>query len=414
MKSRQTKKEKKRIVILGGGFAGVRAALDLSEYLRNMDNYEIILIDKRDYHTYYSALYEAATAQHEYVEAKRVKSAVTIPLSQIFTRTKVKVFKGFIENVDIDDGKIYTDSQVIYFDYLVTSMGSVTDFFGIPGLDKFGFTLKSVDDAIMIRNKIEEVVSQKEEANLVIGGGGFAGVEFAGEVYNLLKHECKVHKKNLKQFSITIVEGGPGYLSGLSGKVSNLAQERLKARGINARFSTLLTEAGSDYVMLDKQERLPTDVLIWTGGVRSCRVPFLNELEIDKKDRTYTTKYLNTKQFTNVFIAGDNLCFIDKRTKKPLPQTAQEAIRHGSHVAKNIYRLIRGKELMPYSAGPTRFVIPISGKYAIMYTKNIIISGFVGWVIRRLVDLRYFLSILPLWQAFKLWWFETDLFIEND
>ncbi|MDP4000772.1 MAG: NAD(P)/FAD-dependent oxidoreductase [bacterium] len=406
--------EKKHIVILGGGFAGVRAALDLGEYLKHDDKYEVILVDKKDYHLYYPALYEAATAQHGLVEANRVKNAVTIPFSSIFARSKVKHFKGFIDNVDLDDGKVVTDSRIIYFDYLVTAMGSITDYYGIKGMDKFSMTLKSLDDAIMIRNRLCEIVTKNDKANVVIGGGGFTGVEFAGEVYNLLSHECGHHKKDLDKFSVTVVEGSSGYLSGLSPKVAKLAEQRLAKNNVQAKLSSFITEVGSNYAVLNEKDRLEFDLLIWTGGVRSCNLPFNEKLEQDKKGRTVVSEFLNTSRYPNVFIIGDNVCFVDKFTKKPVPQTAQEAIRQGGLVAKNIFRQVRGKDLLPYHAGPTRFVIPISGKYAVMYTKNLIISGFMGWLLRRVVDLKYFVSVLPFLKALKLWYSETDLFIKND
>jgi NADH:ubiquinone reductase (H+-translocating) len=115
-----------------------------------------------------------------------------------------------------------------------------------------------------------------------------------------------------------------------------------------------------------------------------------------------------------VFIAGDNLCYTDPRTKKLVPQTAQEAIRQGEHVAKNIFRMVEGKEMVPYSQGPTRFIVPASGKFAILYTQNIVISGFMGWVIRKGADLRYFMSIMPLFKALRYWIFENRMFIKND
>ncbi|MBI2607410.1 MAG: NAD(P)/FAD-dependent oxidoreductase [Candidatus Doudnabacteria bacterium] len=411
---KQTLKEKKHIVILGGGFAGVRAALDLGEYFKRDDAYEIILIDKKDYHLYHAALYEAATAQHGLVEASQVKRAVVIPFGSILKRSKVKHFKAFIDHVDLDDGKVVTDSRIVYFDYLVTAMGSVSDYYGIQGMDKYAFTLKSLDDAIMIRNRIEELVSKKDKGDIVIGGGGFAGVEFAGEVYNLLKHECEYHKKDLAKFSVTILEGSSNYLPGLSEKVSKLAAERLAKQNVQGKFSSIITEVGSNYVVLNEKDRIDFDLLIWTGGVRSCVLPFSEKLEQDKKGRTVVNEFLNIRKYPNVFIVGDNVCFIDKLTKSPAPQTAQEAIRQGRLAAKNIYRLVRGKELLPYHAGPSRYVIPVSGKYAIMYTKNLIIAGFFGWMIRRFVDLRYFVSVLTFIKALKLWLSETSVFMKND
>lgn len=411
---KQKQEEKKHIVILGGGFAGVSAAISLSEYLAGNNDFEIILVDRKDYQLYHSALYEAATTEHGLVEAKKVKKTLTIPFAEIFRKSPVKVFKGYIDRIDLENGQVVTDSRIVYFDYLLIALGSIADFYGIPNLSKYGFTLKSMEDAVMIRNRVEDIVSKKDSGLIIIGGGGFAGVEFAGELHNLLKHECYHHKKNLENFRIMIVEGATNYLPGLSEKVSHLVSKRLSEMKIIPRFSTLVTDAGKDFVVLNNKEKLPSDLLIWTGGVRSCRLPVTSDLERDKKDRTQTTEFLNLKKFPNVFLAGDNLCFADPISKKIPAQTAQEAISQGKHAAKNIYRMIKRKNLLPYHMGPVRFVIPIAGKYAIFYTPNLIVTGFLGWLIRRLADLRYFLSILGPLRALDLWISENEIFIKND
>ncbi|OGE79974.1 MAG: hypothetical protein A2660_02660 [Candidatus Doudnabacteria bacterium RIFCSPHIGHO2_01_FULL_45_18] len=406
--------EKKNIVILGGGYAGVRAALDLNNYLHDSSEYEIILIDRQDYQTYYSGLYEAAATEHALVDAKKVKRTVAIPFTEIFSKTRVKVFKAFIDRIDIAEGKVITDSRIMPFDYLVVAMGSVADFYGIPNLDKYGFTLKSLEDAIMIRNRVEELVVKKDSGQIIIGGGGFAGAEFAGELHNLLKHECQQHQKDPNNFKILVVEGGSNFLPGLSDKVSAIISHRTAQMGIEAKFSTLITEAGSGYVILNLKDRMECDLLIWTGGVKSCRLPVLINLERDKKDRTLVEPVLNLKNYPQVFVIGDNACVTDPKTKKATAQTAQEAINQAKYTAKNIYRSITQKPLLPYHAGPVRFIIPVTGKYAVFYTPNLIIAGLAGWVVRKLADLRYFSSILPIFTALKFWLFENKIFMKND
>lgn len=410
----QNNLEKKSIVILGGGFAGIRAALDLHNYLHDNLDYEIILVDRKDYQCYHPGLYEAATTEHRLVEARKVKRTVTIPFAEIFGKTKVKVFKAYIDRIDLLDGKIITDSRILPFDYLVVAMGSIADFYGIPYLDKYGFTLKTLEDAIMIRNRIEEIVTKKDRATIVVGGGGFAGAEFAGEVHNLLKHECLYHDKQIENYKVVVVEGSTNFLPGLSEKVSAIVGKRLSDMGVQSKFSTLITEANKDYVMLNKTERVDCDLLIWTGGVRSCRLPLDSELERDKKDRTAVELTLNLRKFPNVFVIGDNSCFMDPINKKPVAQTAQEAVNQAKIAAKNIYRQIKGKPLLPYHAASLRFVIPVTGKFAVLYTPNLIVSGFMGWVIRKAADLRYFLSVLPWPKAFKYWLFENEIFMKND
>jgi NADH:ubiquinone reductase (H+-translocating) len=406
--------EEKNIVVLGGGFAGMRTALDLAEYLKHKPEYQVIVVDRKDYQTYYSALYEAATAEHGLVEARKIKRAVTIPFDLVFKRSKVKFHKAYIESIDMENGMVTTDSRVIPYDFLVVAMGSVADYYGIPNMDKYGFSLKTLEDAVMIRNRVEEIVTKRDSAEIVIGGGGFTGSEFAGELHNLIVHECQTHGKDLKNFKLMVVEGSTSLLPGLSDRVAQILQERFKQKAIEMRFSTLITEAGKDYVVLNNKERINCDLLVWTGGVRSCRLPVSNDLERDKKDRTPTTDNLNLKKYPRVFVAGDNLCYTDPGTKKMVPQTAQEAMRQGSHVAKNIFRMVEEKDMYPYFPGPVRYIVPASGKFAVLYTKNIIISGFPGWVIRKGADLRYFLSVMPFFKALRYWLFENRMFIKND
>jgi NADH dehydrogenase len=210
------------------------------------------------------------------------------------------------------------------------------------------------------------------------------------------------------------VEGGTGFMPGLSEKVSSIVAARISSMGIETKFSTLITEANKDYVMLNNKEKVDCDLLIWTGGVRSCRLPVDVELDRDKKDRTAVEVFLNLKSYPNVFLAGDNACVIDPVTKKPVPQTAQEAIHQAKFVARNVYRMIKDKSLAPYHAGGSIFVIPVTGKFAVLYSPNLIISGFAGWLIRKAADLRYFLSILPWTSALTYWLFENEIFVKND
>ncbi|MEO8065446.1 MAG: FAD-dependent oxidoreductase [Candidatus Doudnabacteria bacterium] len=411
---KSTNQEKKNIVIAGGGFAGVRAALDLDNYLHDNRDYEIILIDRKNYQTYQSGLYEAATTEHAFVGAKKVKRTVAIPFSDIFGKTRVKVLEAYIDRIDTKSGRVITDARIVPFEYLVIAMGSVADFYDIKNLDKFGFTLKTLEDAMMIRNRIEEIVTKKDEARIVVGGAGFAGTEFAGELHNLLKQECRQHEKNPDNFKITLVEAATGFLPGLSEKVSAIVGNRMIQMGVESKFATRITEAAGDHVVLNMKEKLDCDLLIWTGGVRSVRLPLDCELVQDSKDRTLTRSVLNLENYPRIFIAGDNLGFIDPKTKKSVPQTAQEAINQAKTVARNIYRQIRGKPAASYIPGPIRYIIPASGKFAVLYSPNLIVAGFWGWVIRKFADLQYFFSVLPLYKALAYWLFENKIFMKND
>jgi NADH dehydrogenase len=200
-----------------------------------------------------------------------------------------------------------------------------------------------------------------------------------------------------------MVEGGTNFLPGLSEKVSALLAEKMAQMSVQSRFASLITEVGKDFVMINMKERVDCDLLIWAGGVRSAKLPIDLDLEYDKKDRVVTNPSLNLKNCPNVFVAGDNLCFVDPRTKKTVLPTELEARKQGALVAKNIYRLIRRKPLRPYYPARVKFSVALPNRYAIYFTPNLMVAGFGGWLIRRVSQLRYFLSVLPVKKAFKLW-----------
>jgi NADH:ubiquinone reductase (H+-translocating) len=406
--------EQKNIVILGGGFAGIRAALDLNDYLLDQDEYQIILVDRKEFQTYQPSLYEAATAQHGLVEAKKVRRGVTIPFAQIFERTKVKVFQGFVDRVDLANGQVVTDSRVINYSHLLVALGGVSDYSNAQGVEKYGFGLKSLEEAIMIRNRVEDIVSKKDKGTMVIVGGSFVGVEFAGELHNLLKHECETHGKMLKNFQIIVADGSTSFLPGLPENVSSLATRRLNEIGVISKFSSLVTEAGNGYVVFNMKERLECDLLVWCAGIKGVPLVIDPQLELDKKGRLVTTEFLNLAKFPNVFVAGDYSGFTNPHAKRLLQQNCAEAIRQGALAAKNIYRMIKVKHLHVYAPRSTRYIIPIVGKYAVVYTPNVLVSGIFGWQIRRLMDLKYFLSVLPFFKALKFWLFENKIWTKND
>lgn len=394
---------KKQIVILGGGFAGTRAALDLDDYLLGRNDFEITLVDNKGYQYYPAGLYKAAIGEQ----------SITIPYAEIFAQTRVKFIKAYIDRIDIARACVVTDLKILPFDYLVIAMGSISDFGSIPNLDKYSFTLKSLEDARMIHGRLEDLVANRDRARIVIGGAGFAGVELAGTLRDFLQRECGRLNKDLNNFQVLIVEGGTNCLPGLSEKVSALVASKLSQISVATRFSSLITEVGKDFVILNMKQRLDYDLLIWTGGVRSNRLPTDLGLEYDKKDRILTTPSLNLPSCPNVFVAGDNLCFMDPHTKKLGLPTTLAAKRQGARAAKNIYRLIRGKPLRPYYPTGASFSIALPGQYAIYFTPNLMVSGFGGWLIRQLADLRYFLSVLPVKKALSLWLFGNKKLINK-
>jgi NADH:ubiquinone reductase (H+-translocating) len=406
--------EKKNIVILGAGFAGIRAALSLNDLLKDDSGHEIILVDKKDYHLYHCALYEVATTEKAAAEGKKARELATIPLGQIFSRTKVRVFKARVEDIDLDGGMVVTDSKILNYNYLLVALGSVADFNGVESFEKFAFSLKSLEDAVMIRNRISEIIAKKDSGRVIIAGAGLTGSEFSGEAALLVKHLCAKEGKDPAKFEILVVDGGTNFLPGFPENVSEIVSKRLVFAGVKSRFQSLITNATSSAVTINNREELECDLLVWAGGVKSAKLKALSLLERDKKDRVAVTEFLNLRKYPRVFWAGDSALVLSDSSAKPAPQTAYEAIAQGNMAAKNIFRMIQKKPLVPYLSQSLRFVIPLSGKFAAYYSPNLVFSGFFGWLLRRVIDLRYFLSILPFGSALLLWFKENRVFVKND
>lgn len=407
--------EKKQIVILGGGFAGVRAALDLSELIKENPGYQIVLVDKKDGQVYHPALYEAATTEHDLVEARKVKQAVSFPYTEVFKNSNVVCLKAYVEDIDFENGLVQTESGPRSFTYLVIALGSQPNYYGIPDLTKYAFPLKTFEDAIMIRNRVADIVSKKDKATIIIGGAGVSGVEFAAELRGLIKLLSKKYGKTPSAYKILMVEGATDFLPNLTVKASEAVSDRLRDKfQIETQFSTLVTEAGNGFVVLSNREKVGCDLLVWTGGIKSVRLPAFSLLERDKNDRLVVTDCLNLKKYPNVFVAGDLAAFKNMDTKKGLPQTKAEAVSQGSHVAKNIFRMIAREAPIAYSAKLRGYAFQVGGKYAVYHSRDLIMSGRIAWLIKRWKDWMYLRSVLPFPKAVKIWVTGSEIFTKND
>lgn len=409
--------QKQKIIIIGGGFGGVRCAKDLARFLN--DQVEIVLIDQNDYQLYYPALYEVATATKDSAGAWRLKNTATLPLEAMLKNTGGKIIQGVVERIDLASKLVVVDGGEINFDWLVVSAGSKEEFYEIPGAQQYTHPLKSFSQCIHLRNlteqRIQEVGGSSKEVRFVIAGGGFAATEFAGELRNYLLKLAKKYSVPKESIKLAIVEGAFSLLPGLNPKVSALAQKRLASFDISFKFNSRITEVGENYLILSNGEKLSADLIVWAAGVRGCGDKFGLSF-VDQKGRFSVDSTLRLKENQNTFVIGDVNCFVNEQVKKPLPQLAQVAIGEGRYVASTINKIINNLEVASYKPSNYGFIIPVSGKYAIFCSANghIIISGFLGWSMRRFADLRYFLSVLPFWFALKIWWSENILYIKND
>lgn len=421
------------VLILGGGFGGVRAALDLNKRLKSLKDVKITLIDKNDSQTFFPALYEVASVfgvNHQHPFHTKLRGTVSIPYSEIFGGTKVELVQAEINHVDIEAGHVVTaNGATIPFDYLVIALGAAASTFGVPGAEEYAFKFKSIEDGLMLSDKLEELFNAAANGerplpiNILIGGAGFTGVELAAELSNCtarIAHRHGITKHNCA--ALSLIEASPMMLPMVSDEERNKIKNRLLRLGVNIMENSPITEVMTDSVKLKNGKVLRGDIIVWSAGVKSLELfRAAKGLELDDKGRIPVNEFMQVRKYNNVFAIGDNIIFIDPKTQKPVPQMAFVAIEQGSIAAENITRLINSQSsgkpvpaLKIYKPSYDVWVAPVGGKYAVAHVGKWGIGGFLGYVAREMIDFRYFVSTLPFFKAIKLFFEEAKVFSKND
>lgn len=425
-------KAKKKIVILGAGFGGVKAAFIVCKKLKKLgleDKYEVFLVDRNQYHTYTPTLYEIATTSKNLANQIQLKSIVTFPLEIVFRGRKITLLKKVVSKLDLIDGDIhFQDGGKLKFDYLVLALGSETNYFGIPGLEENSLPLKSFLCAIKIRNKIwSKVESGAKSIKIVIGGGGATGVEIAGEIKSWL---CQL-KEEFKDCEtlVTIIEGMPTVLPGLDERIIKKVAKRLRKIGVELLLNEFIERAESDKVFLKSGLMVDYDILIWTGGVKAVSLIGTLPLKKEQKGRVVAAGEMecfpqseDLKLFGKIYGLGDAICFYDPLTNRPIPLLAQAAIEEAKIISHNIMEDIKLAEGISQTAKHKKFipqdypyVIPVGGKYAVAKIGPLVLWGFPGWVLKGLVEIYYLLfNVLPPFQAIRVWLKGLWIFMQND
>lgn len=386
----------KNIVIVGGGFGGIKVALDLES--KNLSDIRIVLISNKPHFEYQSALYRVIAGSNPL--------EVCIPLREIFLNKKIEVIEDTIESINTENQLLVGKSESRYkYDYLVLSLGSETEYYNIPGLEKLSFGMKSINEAIVLNRHIHKLFDSchnlsKEEKecalHFVIVGAGASGVELSAELARYTKIVATNHKNKSVKISIDLVEAGSNILPSMSTNFSNNIKKHLTSLGVNVMINRPIIKEELDRVYL-KNANIKTKTVIWTAGVVINHLYTQTKgLKIAKDKKISVDKFLLASGTKNIFIIGDG-------ASSQYSGMAQTAIDQGANVSKNIVRLLNNTTLSPYKAKIPHYAIPVGKYWAGVMIGNIKIYGKLGWIIRRLADLKYFLSILPINKVLIVW-----------
>ncbi len=390
-----------RVVILGGGFGGLYVALELEKTLARDPNVEITLINRENFFLFTPMLHEVAASDLDLTN-------IVNPVRKLLRR--VNFFAGDVERINLERKTVQVSHGFDHhhhempYDHLVVALGSITNFYNLPGLEERALTLKSLGDAIHLRNRL---IAHLEEADteccaavreplmtFVVAGGGFAGVETIAGINDFVHHALRFYP-NLKNMDVrmVLVHPGPVILPELGDKLGAYAQKKLAERGVEIRVNTKVTAVADDGVRLSDGTFVCSKTLIWTAGTSPN--PLLASLPCTMdRGRMLVDETLEVKGWPGVWALGDCALVPDVHTGKYCPPTAQHALREGRVLARNITATVRGGSKKRFSFKTIGQLAAIGRRTGVASIFGFNFSGFIAWWMWRTI----YLSKLPRFE----------------
>lgn len=402
------------IVILGAGFGGLSAALELGvlkKKYRNIHDVKVVVIDKNDFQLFTPDLYEIAAATKEIESEQDLKKAVCIDVRMGLGAHSIGYIQAEIRGVDPKQRIVHTSKGEVSYDQLLIALGSEPFYFGIAGMQEHAMPFKWVNDAVAIRENIFSTMDTHEQVHIAVCGAGPAGVELASE----LRMMCEHHLKNRNCFALTIVEGKSAVLPQFSTKVQRAAERRLKSIGIRIQTDFIIREAQEKKIVSTDGRVINADIIIWAGGVKASSLLTQMSLQLTPRGQIDVRETLQSKEYDDVFVVGD-CAQVRTGEKSYAPMTAHEAVHQGPVAARNMYERVFGREAVErYHAHDEGFVIAMGGRNGIVVLPNgMILTGYIGFLARKFVDFRHFQTVLPFMQACSFWYNGIKTTMRND
>ncbi len=416
---------RKHIVIVGAGFGGLAAALELEAFRKSTGlQYNVTLIDKNCYHTYHALLYEVATATATLTDAdlEAIEGGVCVrlkALGNIVLKKRINLVQASVTKIDLASRRIdFTDQPSMNYDFMVLALGSQTHDFGIPGLSQYSLGLKELPDALRIHQRLHRLLSQCERVTgpirIVIGGAGISGVETAGELQHYILQRCRGHRHGADRIVVTVLEAGPAILPGFAAWAQTATLRRLQTIGVQVKTGQRITRVDAKQVHLQDGTTIPADVFIWAGGIKAHQLIGQLGIETSGKQQLPVNAGLQIPTHPEVYAVGDAAYIIDPSTQRPVPQIAPLAVAQGRVAAANIVRQLERRPLTNYRPQHLGYVFPVGGRWAVSSMWGLHLTGWLGWCVRKLEDLKYFMSILRFHDAWRVFWQGGRVYLKND
>jgi NADH dehydrogenase len=386
------------IAIVGGGFGGIAVAAQLERHLRPGEA-DIVVLSRDNYTLFTPMLPEVTSGE---LEVRHIVTPIRTQLRRsnfiLSDVERIDVASRSLEYRHVLTGR----RRTLPYDFVVLAMGSSTSTFGLPGVEKNVWALKTLHDADALRNRLvwlleladttDDVRRRRELLTLVVVGGGFTGVEAAGEIYELFRSVVRFYRNiRLDDVRMVLVEAGTTLLAGLPAKMGVYAERVLKRRGIEVMTGDGVASADENGLTLQSGRRIDSATIVWSAGVAPSPMAAGLPLEKTKRGAIVTGADMRSVSDPSVWALGDCASIPDE-TGKPYPMTAQHAIREGPHLAENIVRVIRNQPTLPFKYHSLGMMAALGGRKAVAQLPgDRVITGFLAWFLWR----SYYLLRLP-------------------
>ena len=386
-----------KILIIGNGFGGIYALKNLRKIFGKTKTIELSLIGEKNYFLFTPLLHEVATGGINPMN-------IIEPIRKVLGCCLKNFYLGKAEQINLQDKTVLVGGAPVAYDYLIIAPGSETNFFNTPGANQYAFSLKSIEDAIKIKNRcitqmerashLKNSAERKKMLKFVIVGGGPTGVELAAELEELVRETFAhyYHKEIIDDISIVLIQKGSALVPQFYPKIRAKSLRVLQKKGIKTMLNSAVKEIGISYVIINDGVKIPTETVIWVAGVKPVNLKFDQPVEKSPDSRLAVNECLQLQNHPEVFAIGDIALFKDEKKNVFLPQLAQVAEKEAKTVARNIKFLIENKM-------PEKFFYKNSGNLmslgkwkAVGQISDFTFSGHIAWFIWRTVYLSKLIS----------------------
>jgi NADH:ubiquinone reductase (H+-translocating) len=378
-----------KILILGAGYGGLMTAKGLQKHLRPGEA-EVTLVNQNSYHYITTMLHEPAAGTSHHDNAR-------LSIASVIHPHRVNFIQDRVTSIDTQEKKVTLAErqEALTYDHLVIGLGSAPETFGIKGLLENAFFIKSIDSVRMIREHMEYMFSRYAEdkkdelITIVVGGAGFTGIEYVGELVDRMPDLCREYDIPLEKVRIVNVEAAPCVLPGFDSELVEYATNYLKNKGVEFHINMPIGECTVDGVILKGGEEIKAATIVWTGGIRGNKL--VEDAGIETmRGRVKVDGQLRAPGYDDIFIVGDSSLVFPSENERPYPPTAQIATQQGQFLGKNLVTLLRGGQMEMFKYHTKGTVASLGRKEAIgIVGKNNKIMGGKASIVKRFIELKW-------------------------